>query len=259
MLFLYTQYLDSITKMISLENLILFKDINISQYIIMRVCVIFRGQNVREETSTRRYVDALMCWENWKASIIEDLRKNGDSVDIVFITYDSPIINQILEIIKPVCMSCSPCISQQQNFTDVLQYIKTNEMQYDRFIILRCDVVYKNYITKWPKWDYKGFILVNRDVHYPTRRLYADIIFIIDNIVISKLPLIEHLIYYHGTIHNFGRALEAKNIEFALMYDGYYHMDNHPIHAIASINEMPSLDKPYVDDSTSIVDISQWN
>lgn len=225
----------------------------------MRVCVIFRGQNLREASGSRRYIDALMCWANWKQSIIDDLKNNGDSVDTAFITYDSPIINEIKEIINPIHLSCFPCISQRHNFIEVLNYIKANETQYDRFVILRCDVVYKNYITKWPKWDHRGFILVNKDVNYPSKRLYADIMFIIDNNVIDKLPLIEDLIYYDNTIHNFGSALEEKNIDFALMYEGYYHMDNHPIHGIASINDMPSFDKPYLDDSICITDVSRWN
>lgn len=226
----------------------------------MRILVIFRGHNIRGPTNERKYIDVLSCWSNLKLSIINDLRNNSHTVDIAFITYDSNIIHLIKEIIKPTYINLFPCISQAENFREVLKFIKLNEHSYDRFIVLRCDMVYKNYITKWPKWDHKGIILLGKDVSYPTKKLYYDLLFIIDNYLIDTLLSFGDSIYdYQGSLHSFGTVLELNNIEFKIMYDDYYHTADHPIIDIASINEIPNFDKPYIDNAKKLDDISKWN
>ncbi len=225
----------------------------------MRILVIFRGHNVRYATYERTYVDILKCWLNLKISVIEDLRNNLHTVDTAFLTYNSDIIDSIKQIIQPTYIELFPCISQKENFREVLKFIKMNEHTYDRFIVLRCDMVYKNYITKWPKWDHKGIILIGKDVHWPTKKLYNDIVFIIDNSAIDILLSLGDSIYYGENMHALGRALETNNIDFEIMYDGYYHTTDHPIIGIASINEIPIFDKPYVDNAKSLDDISKWN
>lgn len=227
----------------------------------MRILVIFRGHNVRGATHTpheRAYVDILKCWSNIHLSIINDLN-NLHTVDIAFITYDSEIIHLIKEIIQPKYINLFPCISQRENFREVLKFIKVNEDSYDRFIVLRCDIVYKNYITKWPKWDYKGIILLGKDVHWPTQKLYYDILFIIDSSTIDILLSLGDSIYHGENMHALGRALEINNINFKIMYDDYYHVTDHPIIDIASVNEIPVFDKPYVDNAKKLDDISKWN
>jgi hypothetical protein len=117
--------------------------------------------------------------------------------------------------------------------------------------------MYKLRITQWPKWSNSGIILVNRDVHYPKQKLFADIVFIIDRSMIDSILKIQESIFYHGTIHRFGTALESNNIPFHLMYNDYYHMLGHPLHTIASIQEEPYLEK--YEDGVKVTDISRWN
>lgn len=60
----------------------------------MRACVIFRGENLRY---IHGVANALDCVDNWKKTIIDII-----GCDIVFITYNSPILEQLIEKLKPV-------------------------------------------------------------------------------------------------------------------------------------------------------------
>jgi hypothetical protein len=117
--------------------------------------------------------------------------------------------------------------------------------------------MYKLRITQWPKWNESGITLVNRDVHYPKQKLFADIVFIIDSNMVDAVVKIQESIFYDGTIHKFGTALESNNITFHLMYEGYYHMIQHPLYNIASIQAEPDLEN--YEDGIKVTDVSQWN
>ena len=41
------------------------------------------------------------------------------------------------------------------------------------------------------------------------------------------------------------------------MYDDYYHMNIHPLHSLASLEDEPDLNNPLVIEP--IKDVSQWN
>uniref|UniRef100_A0A6C0K563 Uncharacterized protein n=1 Tax=viral metagenome TaxID=1070528 RepID=A0A6C0K563_9ZZZZ len=226
----------------------------------MKVAFIFRGDNVREEYAdkSRKYIDALKCHNNWKLTLFDDILASGGSYDTVFITYDSPILDDIKALFNPVHIETMSYRDQPDNFKKVLKFISDNKDKYDRFVILRCDFMYKLRITQWPKWFESGITLVNKDVHYPKQRLYSDILFIIDsNISIDSLLQIQDSMFHYGTVHRFGTALESNNISFNLMYDDYYHLLGHPLYTVASIQEEPDLDK--YEDGVKVTDVSQWN
>ena len=225
----------------------------------MRVCVIFRGENVREShsDSSRKYIDALMCWDNWKKTIYDDLINTGNECDIVFVTYPSKILQDIQNVINPKYIKINNRINQTTNFKDVLTFMNNHKNKYDRFVILRCDFRYRFSITKWPKWNENGIILVNKDVHWPNAKLYADVIFIIDS---DSIEIFNNAFYSYilgDTIHGIGLALYNNNIAFHLMYDDYYHMNIHPLHSLASLEDEPDLNNPLVIEP--IKDVSQWN
>jgi hypothetical protein len=227
----------------------------------MKVCVIFRGDHVREATHVRKYIDILMCWDNLKKTIYDDLTTNGHECDIVFITYCSKIVEDIKNIIAPTHIEIKERINQSENFKNVLSFMNKYKNTYDRFVILRCDFMYRINITTWPKWDKNGIILVNKDVHWPTYRFYADVMFIVDS---TSVDTFTNAYYYSikisYTIHGLGCFLYNNSIPFHLMYEDYYHMDKypfHPLHVLGSMEDIPDLANPL--SIEPIKDVSYWN
>lgn len=225
----------------------------------MKVCIIFRGETIRKshEDRNRKYIDILMCWDNLKKTLVDDLVENGHECEIVFITYPCEIIDKIKEIINPKEILLAAQEHQSKNFRDVVTYMNMNGNIYDRFVILRCDFIYRFGITKWPKWDENGIIVVNRDVHWPTQLLYSDILFIVDRNKIPEFTFAFSQTKHNNILHDIPLYLYINNIPFHLMYDSYYHMNIHPLHALASLEPDVDLDNPiYIE---PIKDISQWN
>jgi hypothetical protein len=227
----------------------------------MKICVVFRGENVRHTDivygSDRKYINVLMLWDNLKKTIIDDLINNGHDVDIAFVTYDSHILQEIKDIINPKYTLIENKISQTINFNNVLTFISNHDTLYDRFVILRCDVKYKTYITKWPKWDEKGITIVNKDVHWHKLKLYSDMIFIVDSREVKIFIDAYFASMYGNTIHGLGGYLYNNNIPFHLMYEGYYHNDKHPLFVwVHGYDLHLDLDNPlYIE---PLQDISQW-
>lgn len=226
----------------------------------MKVCVIFRGEHVRHNTVysrdlKRKYVDAIMCWNNWKKHIYDDLINNGDECDIAFITYPSEILEQIKNVINPKHIILNNCISQRKNFEDVLQFMNDHK-DYDRFVILRCDFTYRFNITKWPKWKENGIFVLNRDVHWSTTKFCSDVLFIVDskNVNTFDIAFKDSMNREDMHMHAITTYLYNNNIHFHLMYNEYYHMDNHPLHSMASLEDQNDIYKPK-DDQRVLV----WN
>lgn len=223
----------------------------------MRVCVIFRGDNVRQINGSRNYVDILKCWNNIKQTIVDDLINNGHICETAFITYPSKIIDEIMKTISPNHMRLFKKETQIKNFGDVISFALENRNNYDRFLILRCDFQYRIPITNWPKWNEYGIFIVNKDVHWPSTNFYADIVFMVDADMLDIFNTSYRGNIFYDTIHGLGKYLYENNISFHLIYDGYYHMDNHILHSLASLEEEPDINNPKKIDPIS--DISQWN
>jgi hypothetical protein len=203
--------------------------------------------------------NTLMCWNNWKQTLVNDLQNNGHEFDMAFITYNSIIIKNIKDIIKPKYMELMDKTTQRNNFYEVVKFINLHKNEYDRFVIMRCDFRYRIPITKWPKWNENGIILTNKDVHWPSQKYYSDVLFIFDNNVIEKILEIENREEKNAHfIHDLGKFLYEKNIPFHLMYEDYYYMNDHPLHAMASLEiDEPDLENPQL--GMKIKDNSHWN
>ena len=209
----------------------------------MKICVIVRGHCVREGNPHRKYVDSLICWPNWKTTFC--------NMDFVFITYPSSIINQIKETIQPVHIELHQPITQIENFADVLAFMDNNRNNYDRFVIIRSDITYKKSADQWPNWDKNGIILTNKDVHWPSKKLYGDTVFIVDSPMIDIFSEAFYSNIYGETLHGIGQYLYENNVPFYLMYEEYYHMNKHPLHWLASLEP--------TDYCSPVMDVSQWN
>lgn len=224
----------------------------------MRVCIIFRGENSRNRMDAKyTYCDIILCWNNIKKTICDDLINNGHSYDISFITYPSEIIEEIKKVIDPKYLILHDKISQIENFKNVGRFMKEKQNEYDRFVILRCDFRYRFGITKFPKWNETGIFIVNRDVTWNTQKLYADILFMVDSKEVDIFIKASESDNFCGSLHALGRYLYNNNIPFHLMYEGYYHMHNHPLKSMPNYEEEPDLDNPK--QIESITDVSQWN
>jgi hypothetical protein len=226
----------------------------------MKVCIVFRGESVRTQHSadtSRKYIDILMCWDNIKKTIFDDLINLGDSCDIAFVTYPSNILEKIKEIINPKYLHLYKQETQSKNFEDVIRFMTEHVHDYDRFIILRCDFQYRMCISTWPNWIEKGIFIVNKDVHWPTLKLYGDVLFIVDSFCLNDFKTAFDLDKMEDSLHGIGRYLYSNNIPFHLMYEDYYHMNSHPLHSMASLENSPDLENPL--HIEPIIDVSKWN
>jgi hypothetical protein len=196
-------------------------------------------------------------WNNIQKTIIHDLIHHGHTCETCFITYPSNIIYDIHKITKNIYLYKKK--DQSTNFKDVITFMDNHKHIYDRFIILRCDFRYYVNITKWPKWNETGIILVNKDVHWPTLKLYSDVLFIVDNHSVDNFKLAFDYSCFKSIydVHHLGQYLYMNNIPFHLMYEEYYHMDDHPIHSLASLEDEPNL--TIIKKINPIKDVSKWN
>lgn len=217
----------------------------------MRMCVVFRGENLRQR---RGLTSALECIDNWKEAILDVI-----PCDVVFFTYPSEILEELIARLSPIHVCTSGYDSQESNALAAINWMTENQDQYDRFVLLRFDIMYRKRITEWPHWDTKGIILVNRDVHYPILQLYADIVFIIDCKWTTHFKdAFVGETKYKCSLHHIGKYLEnMSDVPFHLMYQKYYHMMKHPLHALHPLEHRPNLDDDY--EGEEIIDISPWN
>lgn len=219
----------------------------------MKILIIFRGLNVRIRDGVPQ--SALNCINNWNNSIFNDLKENDINYDIALYTYDSPILNQLVDVLKPIKVVKEGYTDQYGCLDAVTNYMVEQKNNYDRVIILRYDFKYRIKITKWKKWDQKGIIVVNPDVHWlmPRRRYVADIVFIVDK---ESITTFYDAIRYPGRLHahTVGTYLFNNNIPFHFMYDQYQHMTKNPLHSHDQFEEEPDLDQEYQSFVIDIVD-----
>lgn len=208
----------------------------------MKVCIIFRGEN---ERNYEGYVNACNYVENWKKTLFNDLEENGYDYDIVFVTYESNILNELKAKINPkeIIICEKEGSSQHTNFNIATQYIIKNRDIYERFVVLRFDIIYKLNVTKWNSWDKKGIIILNKDSSWNHTKFYNDIIFIVDNteidnfrkgveymMNIDSIPVNLRISHHRAMPHHIGQYLYINNIEFITMYDISYDGLSHPLY-----------------------------
>lgn len=215
----------------------------------MRICVIFRGENLRQK---RGLTSALDCVDNWKETIFDVI-----DCDVVFFTYKSEILDQLIKKISPIHVCTSGYDSQEGNAEAIIKWMVENKDKYDRFVLLRFDIMYRKRIIEWKQWNNKGIILVNKDINYPTLKLYNDIVFIVDSEWVNNFKGA-----YEGEnkmcLHHIGKYLEKmKDVPLRIMYPNYYEFAKHPLYAIH-----PEQPRPYIYDDyegEKIFDLTQWN
>ena len=189
----------------------------------MKICFLFRGETLRGSSN------ALNNLENWQAMLFKDLPPQD--YDITFITYDSPVVEMLESFLKPKTLLIKPSISQIQNMRDIADYCLDNKDYYDRFIILRFDVVYRIPLLSWNIWNKPGITLVNRDVHWFDEKLYADHVFIVDKDFTE--PFRKGVYHTTRQPHQVGQYLTVHKVPINLMYDTFHTNDSHPLYTLS--------------------------
>ncbi len=216
----------------------------------MKLLLIFRGENQRYRNGSHQpgytgLIKATDCLENWNATLFNDLKSNNIDYDVVFITYDSPILQELVDKIKPIKVITDGPPKQPGHLITASNLMLQEKGNYDRIVILRFDIQYRFKITQWPKWDKTGVFMVSKDVNWLNNKCYHDFLFIVDS------PFVEHLCNaikdaivgedYHNRI---GSYLYHNNIPFELMYQHGYHLLDHPLYALKHFDAEPDLENP---------------
>ena len=189
----------------------------------MKICFLFRGETLRGPANSLHNV------ENWQRMLFKDLPPQD--YDITFITYHSPILEMLTSIMKPKTLLVKPSISQIQNMRDVAEYCIENKHCYNRFIILRFDVLYRIPLLSWNIWNKPGITLVNRDVHWFDEKLYADHVFIVDKDFVE--PFRKGVYHTTRQPHQVGQYLILHKVPINLMYDTFHDNNYHPLYTLS--------------------------
>jgi len=208
----------------------------------MKICLLFRGENVRVH-QFRGYMNPLFNIDNWTNTIFNDLIEKGHTYDIVFHTYNSSSLEMLTSLLIPKYVEINPSVSQVTNCKLVADWISKHKNEYDRFIILRFDIIYRIKITKWPKWNENGVFIVNREKHWLDERIGADFIFMCDQDYVKDLA--AALRYTRRQAHQVLQYFCINDIPFHLMYDDVFNIDKHPLYLIVGLEPPPDFSSPY--------------
>lgn len=226
----------------------------------MKYLFIYRDDNMIPEENGRTYMDLLLNWENHTKVFYEDTISQGHSFDIALVTYHSPILKKIIDIIKPKILILNNKINQIENFKNVIELMKEKQEKYDRFIITKCDFSYKLPLSKWPKIEKRGIFFINKDAHWLSHHFYSDSIFIFDNLFIDIVDVyFKKMINtqrFSGSLHGFTKAV-YENHDIICICDDYYHILEHPICQLSSIEGVADINNPLP--ANSIENVKQYN
>lgn len=196
-----------------------------------KICIIFRGEHERDYI---KYINSIDNYPNFKKYIFDDLQTKY-TFDIVFVTYQTKILDSLTNIFLPKqVILCDEYRSQVDNFKYVNDFIQSNRDTYNRFVILRFDIVYKIKITEWPLWNQTGITVPNKDESYNQTFFCNDIVFVIDNteeilnhfnnavdymMNINNMDIDKKISNHDAMPHHIGQYLTLNNISFNYMYD----------------------------------------
>jgi hypothetical protein len=203
----------------------------------MTICFIFRGEIFRND----RPPLSQEVIQNWYETIFKPLDPN--LYKVTFITYESPLLNQVSQILNANEVIIKPKISQLQNMNDVGDYMIKNKTKYSRFVVLRFDILYRIPIVSWNKWNESGIILVSPVVHFYDERFVADWVFIVDSYRVDSFA--KALSLCKRQPHEVTIYLTTQFIPFHLMYDNYYPNETHPLYVMNQRGDPVNLSMPY--------------
>lgn len=217
----------------------------------MKILIIFRGENQRyrnapDQPGYSGIINSTDCVDNWNATLFEDLKNNNIDYDVIFITYQSPILDELISRVKPKDVILDGPGNQIGHLTTACKILENQVSLYDKIVILRFDFQYRLKITEWPKWNCQGNILANRDVGWVNNKCYHDLVFITDVVGASDFIGAVKYATSTGVYHNqIGFYLHQNKLPFEIMYENGYHMIKHPLYALKHFDAEPDLDHPF--------------
>lgn len=176
---------------------------------------------------------SLFNLENWQKYLFQPLVSSGHTFDVVLATYETQIVELLAQMLHAKETLLKPQVSQVENMKTVVNYMKDHKDEYDRFIILRFDILYKIMIDKWPTWNEFGLHLVNRDKHWVREHLYEDFVFLVDSPWVDLFHTAVHQLGPGRLPHDCGRYFYENDIPILLMYESFHPNHANPLHAFA--------------------------
>lgn len=216
----------------------------------IKVLFIFVGENQRSRNAPNQpgydgIINSTDCVDNWNATLFGDLKSNGIEYDVIFKTYQSPILEELTRRVSPIRVITDGQPRQIGHLKAAADLLLQEKHNYDRFIITRFDFQYRIKITKWPQWGHTGIVLVSRDVGWDANKCYHDILFIADSCCAEKLhDAIEDATVGGEYNNKIGSYLYHNKIPFGLMYEHGYHILNHPLYALKHFDAEPDIENP---------------
>lgn len=212
----------------------------------MKLLLAFKGENSRYRRGPGQEgydgpIHATECVPNWNATLFDDLRSAKLDFDVAFITYESPILAELVDAVRPVAVVTSGPPRQAGHLMTIAGMMDG----YDRVVIMRFDFQYRIPITKWPKWQRNGALLSSRDVGWERNKCYHDVVFVVDECSFGDFNgAIDHAIV-DGEYHNrIGSWFYHSGLPYEVMYQHGYHMINHPLYALKHFDREPDLANP---------------
>jgi len=134
----------------------------------MRLAILLRGFHWLPSDRFGFPLDARRCLPSLFQKLVDPLRA-GHAVDIFSVTYDSPILSEVLERLAPTeSRLCDPRTSDQlSTFAEGLRMVAAARQPYDRVISTRFDLSYLTTADRWNVWgDRRGLFLPWREYEH---------------------------------------------------------------------------------------------
>lgn len=212
----------------------------------MKILLAFKGENSRHRRGPGQagydgLIQATECLANWDATLFGDLRASGIEHDVAFVTYESPILADLVTRVKPKFVVTDGPPMQAGHLMTIAGMMD----DYDRVVVMRFDFQYRIPITKWPKWGGSGMLLASRDVGWDMNKCYHDVVFVVDKGSFGDFNSAIDNAIVDGEYHNMiGSWFYHNKRPHRLMYQHGYHMLNHPLYALKHFDAEPDLANP---------------
>jgi len=192
----------------------------------MKICISYRGLSYMEKFVNHHGVctfSMMSVVENHFKYIVEPLRSNGHDVVFALSTNESPILQDLINIFQPVYVSVDGS-DQMDRSRDMLN----NVTDVTHFILLRCDLKMKCFITEIPiQWDRMNFPWLNFDRKFARN---GDVIFAFPMTIKKHVSESFHQLHTYfrmkGEIPHghglFKRFFQNKSIPYTTMVSDMY-------------------------------------